>query len=57
MKLLKADIIDFIHWNFQINDEDTSYQLFGIFILFFLDIENSYTLTSCIGFQLDVSTS
>ena len=57
VNLLKVDIVDFIHWNFQISSEDTSYQLFSIFILFFLDIENSYILTSCIGFQLDVSTS
>ena len=57
VNLLKADILDFIRWNFQISDEDTSYQLFSIFILFFPDIENSYILTSCIGCQLDVSAS
>ena len=57
MNSLKADIVDFIRRNFQISDEDTSYQLFSIFILFFLDIENSYILTSCVGFQLDVSAS
>ena len=28
MNSLKADIVDFIRRNFQISDEDTSYQLF-----------------------------
>ena len=47
---LKADIFYFFLWNFQISDKDISYQLFGIFIIFFLHIEDSYIFTSCIGF-------
>ena len=55
MHPFKSNRFDRFGWNLQFSNKEASYPFFDIFVRFFFDIEDSYVLSPCVGFQFDVS--